>query len=54
MMVRSGDVGCCRCWWVGRGSLVGILSFIMVWVESFIKLFMVIPLWSFVGEYQVE
>ena len=53
MMVRSGDIGCFCCWCAGRGSLVGLLSFIMVWVESFIRLVMVIPLWSFVGEYQV-
>ena len=53
MMVRSGDVGCCCCWWVGRGSLVGLLSFIIVWDESFIMSFMVVPLWSFVGECQL-
>ena len=51
-IVRSGDVGCCRCWWDGRGSLVGWLSFIIVCVESVIILLIVMPLWSFVGECQ--
>ena len=37
----SGEVGCCRCWRVGSGSLVGLLSFIIVREESFIMLFIV-------------
>ena len=49
-MVRSGEVGFCCYWWVGRGSLVGLLSSIMEWVESFMILLMVMPLWSFVRE----
>ena len=53
MIVRSGDVGCCLCRWVGGGSLVGLSSLIMEWVESLIRLLIVIPLWSFVGECQV-
>ena len=28
-IVRSGDVGCCLCRWVGGGSLVGLSSLIM-------------------------
>ena len=45
-IVRSGEVGCWRCWCVGMGSLVGLLSFIIVWEESLMMLLMVIPLWS--------
>ena len=29
MIVRSGDVGCCLCRWVGGGNLVGLSSLIM-------------------------
>ena len=46
-MVRSGDVGCCRWRWDRRGNRMGWLSLIMEWVESFMMLLMVIPLWSF-------
>ena len=35
------------------GSLVGWLSFMMEWLESLIMLFMVIPLWSVIGENHV-
>ena len=52
-IVRSGEVLCCLCWWVGRGSLVGVLSFIIESVESLMIEFIVIPLWSFVGECHV-
>ena len=50
--MRSGDVDCYRCWWDGKGSLVGWLSFIIECVESVIILLIVMPLWSFVGECQ--
>ena len=52
-IVKSGEVGCCRCRWVGRGSLVWLLSLLMEWEESLMMLFIVIPLWSLVGEYGV-
>ena len=52
-IVWSGEVGWCRCWWVGGGSLVDLLSFMIMWVELFIILFIVMPRWSFVGECHV-
>ena len=53
IIVRSGEVGCCRCRWVCMGSLFGWLSFMMEWLESLIMLFIVIPLWSVIGENHV-
>ena len=46
IIVRSGEVGCWRCRWVGMGSLVGWLSFMIEWSESLIILLIVVPLWS--------
>ena len=42
-IVRSGEVGCCLCWWVGGGILVGLSLFIIVWSESLMILFIVMP-----------
>ena len=44
IIVRSGEVGCCRCRWVWIGCQVGWSSFMMVWFESFIMLLIVVPL----------
>ena len=52
MIVKLGEIGCCCNWWV-RGSQVGLLSFMIVWVELLMILLMVMPLWSFVGECHV-
>ena len=52
-IVKSGEVACCLSRCIGRGSLVGLFSLIMVKVESFMMLFMVIPLWSLLGENHV-
>ena len=51
-MVRSGEVGCCRCRWVCMGSQVGWLSLMemMEWLAPLIKLLIVVPLWSVIGE----
>ena len=49
-MVKSGEAGCCSCRRFGRGSRVELLSFILNWVESVMMEFIVIPIWSLVGE----